>query len=146
MKRTAQFEQTLPDHAFRSIGLPDAEILLVKSELQSAIKQAIADHGWTQKQASEKLGWGQPDISKILNDRFMQHSVDRLLRAAFDLGLSVQFGVSRPVGKSEAGRVVRLSRKTAPSAARSKKPASATQVRRTARSRHPQVASSHAAE
>jgi predicted XRE-type DNA-binding protein len=105
MKANEQITRTIPEHAFRSIGLPDAELMLVKSELHSAIKAAILKNGWNQKQAGEHLGWGQPDVSKIMNDRFSQHSVERLIKAALDLDLTVSFGVGTAKSKREAGRI-----------------------------------------
>ncbi len=113
MKQNDHLKQTIPDHAFRSIGLADAELMLVKSELHSAIKKAILAQGWSQKVAGEKLGWGQPDVSKIMNDRFSQHSVERLLKAALDLGLLVSFGVAAPSRKIEAGRIALVERSLA---------------------------------
>lgn len=110
MKQSEQLQQTILDHAFRSIGLPDAELKLIKSELHTAIKAAITKQGWNQKQAGEKLGWGQPDVSKIMNDRFSQHSVERLIKAALDLGLTVSFGVAAPRAKSHSGRVALVAR------------------------------------
>lgn len=110
MTQKDHLKQTIPDHAFRSIGLADAELMLVKSELHSAIKKAILAQGWSQKVAGEKLGWGQPDISKIMNDRFSQHSVERLLKAALDLGLLVSFGIDVPSRKAEAGRIALVER------------------------------------
>jgi predicted XRE-type DNA-binding protein len=119
MKASEQIKRTIPDHAFRSIGLDDAELMLVKSELHSAIKAAILKHGWSQKAAGERLGWGQPDVSKIMNDRFSQHSIDRLLKAALELGLAVSFGVGTARSKGEAGRIglVELSRPGLPAKA-----------------------------
>ncbi len=110
MKQNDHLKQTIPDHAFRSIGMADAEVMLVKSELHTAIKKAILAQGWSQKIAGEKLGWGQPDVSKIMNDRFSQHSVERLLKAALDLGLLVSFGIAAPSRKAEAGRVALVAR------------------------------------
>lgn len=96
--------------------MEDAELMLVKSELHSAIKAAIQKNGWSQKVAGERLGWGQPDISKIMNDRFSQHSVERLLKAALDIGLTVSFGVGIARSKREAGRIglVELGRSAVP--------------------------------
>lgn len=79
--------------------------MLVKSELHSAIKAAIQKQGLSQKDAGALLGWGQPDVSKIMNDRFSQHSVERLMKAALDLGLTLSFGVGPARTKGEAGRV-----------------------------------------
>jgi predicted XRE-type DNA-binding protein len=118
MKQNDHLKQTIPDHAFRSIGLADAELMLVKSELHSAVKKAILAQGWSQKVAGEKLGWGQPDISKIMNDRFSQHSVERLLKAALDLGLLVSFGIAVPSRKAEAGRIALVERGPAVAPAR----------------------------
>ena len=97
---------SLPDHAFRSIGLPDAEILLLKAELNRALKSAISESGWSQNRTAQELGWAQPDISKLMNDRFVSISLDRLVQAALNLGMSVHFGVGKPVAKTHAARVV----------------------------------------
>lgn len=96
----------LPEHAFRSIGMPDAEVMLLKAELNRAIKDAIVAAGWTQVKAGENLGWAQPDVSQLMNDRFVRFSLDRLVQAALDLGLSIHFGVERPKTKTAASRVV----------------------------------------
>lgn len=147
MKASEQIKRTIPDHAFRSIGMDDAELMLVKSELHSAIKAAILKHGWSQKAAGERLGWGQPDVSKIMNDRFSQHSIDRLLKAALELGLAVSFGVGTARSKREAGRVgiVELGR----SAALAKAPAATRAAHRPAkpgRAHRPATATHAAAE
>jgi predicted XRE-type DNA-binding protein len=136
--------RNLPDHAFRNIGLPDAEILLVKSELNAAIKAGIAKAGWTQKQAGEALGWSQPDISKIMNDRFVQHSIDRLLKAALDLGLTVSFGIDLPAKKTEAGRVALIEAPAAPRAS-SARPAAKPAAKRRKGGPAARIASSLAA-
>lgn len=146
MKKSTELRQTLPDHAFRSIGMPDAELLLIKSELHSAIKAEIEKLGLSQKQAGEKLGWGQPDVSKVMNDRFVQHSVERLIKAALDLGLTVSFGVGAPESSKQAGRIAMVER--APKSA--VKPSSRS-VRRQTESRKQagrskQHLASHAAE
>lgn len=117
--------------------------MLVKSELHSAIKAAILKHGWSQKAAGERLGWGQPDVSKIMNDRFSQHSIDRLLKAALELGLAVSFGVGAARSKGEAGRIglVELSRPGVPArnaavARATRRPAKPSRAHRPAAAAH----------
>jgi predicted XRE-type DNA-binding protein len=99
-------KEKLPDHAFRSIGMPDAEVMLLKAELNRALKDAIVAAGWTQAKAGEAMGWAQPDVSQLMNDRFVRFSLDRLVQAALDLGLSISFGVGRPQSRAQASRVV----------------------------------------
>jgi predicted XRE-type DNA-binding protein len=147
MKSSEHIKRSIPDHAFRSIGLPDAELMLVKSELHSAIKAAILKNAWSQRHTGEQLGWGQPDVSKIMNDRFSQHSVERLIKAALDLGLTVSFGVGAARSKREAGRIglVELAR----SAAATRKTGAVRATRRPAkpgRSRAASAATHAAAE
>lgn len=143
MKSGSTLTRSVSDHAFRSIGLPDAELMLVKSELHSAIKAAIHKQGLSQKDAGALLGWGQPDVSKIMNDRFSQHSVERLMKAALDLGLTLSFGVGPARAKEEAGRVglVGLGSSAAPtrkaSATRStRKPARSGRARMSSAANH----------
>jgi predicted XRE-type DNA-binding protein len=95
------------DHSFRSIGFKDAEILLLKAELNAAIGAAIHRRKLRQADAAEITGLSQPDISRLVNGRFGRHSLDALLQAALNLGLSFRLGaIDFPSHHAERGRVL----------------------------------------
>lgn len=95
------------DHAFRSIGFKDAEVLLLKAELNAAIAIAIRRRKLRQADAAGITGLSQPDISRLVNGKFDRHSLDALLQAALNLGLSFRLGaIDFPVHAAERGRVL----------------------------------------
>lgn len=95
------------DHSFRSIGLKDAEVLLLKAELNAAIGAAIRRRKLRQADAAEITGLSQPDISRLVNGKFGRHSLDALLQAALNLGLSFRLGaIDFPGHEAEQGRVL----------------------------------------
>lgn len=95
------------DHSFRSIGFKDAEVLLLKAELNAAIGAAIRRRKLRQADAAEITGLSQPDISRLVNGKFSRHSLDALLQAALNLGLSFRLGaIDFPGHEAEQGRVL----------------------------------------
>ena len=95
------------DHAFRSIGLKNAEVLVLKAELNAAIGTAIRRRKLRQADAAGITGLSQPDISRLMNGKFGRHSLDALLQAALNLGLSFRLGaIDFPAHGAEQGRVL----------------------------------------
>ena len=90
------------DNVFRSLGLWDADDLLVRAELMTIITNIIKMRGLTQKAAGKLLGMDQPRVSAMMNGQIAKFSTDRLLRALGDLGLDVELRViptGRPKGR-----------------------------------------------
>lgn len=95
------------DHAFRSIGLEDAEVLLLKAELVAAIGAAIRRRKLRQAAAATITGLSQPDISRLVNGKFDRHSLDALLQVTLNLGLSFRLGaIDFPAHPAEQGRIL----------------------------------------
>src|SRR5580704_10632664 len=68
-------------NSFADLGFaPDkARELQVKAELTRQIYNRVKALGLTQVQAGQRLGIGQPDVSKLMNARFTGYSTDRLI-------------------------------------------------------------------
>jgi predicted XRE-type DNA-binding protein len=84
-------------NVFADLGFSPAEAaeLQVKAELTRQIYNRINAMGLTQAQAGERLGIGQPDVSKLMNGKFVGYSNDRLIALLNLLGVDVDI-VVRP--------------------------------------------------
>lgn len=101
---------------FADLGFDEEESagLNLKSCLFMSLQEVIKASKMTQAEAAEALGADQPKVSKILNGKFNEFSLDRVLtylqRLGFDIEMSVRPGSgaivfrgvtpSRPVAES----------------------------------------------
>lgn len=90
-------------NVFADLGLPDAEELLVKSQLALQIARILKDRGLTQSKAAAQIGLPQPKLSNLLRGRFRGISEDKMMRCLAALGQDVTITV-KPARK-ERGRV-----------------------------------------
>ena len=90
-------------NVFADLGFDDAEELQVKAGLTHQISNRIKALGLTQVQAGERLGIGQPDVSKLMNGRYTGYSTDRLIALLNALDVDVEI-VVRPRSESESPR------------------------------------------
>jgi predicted XRE-type DNA-binding protein len=88
-------------NVFADLGFDDAEELQVKAGLTHQISNRIKALGLTQAQAGERLGLGQPDVSKLMNGRYTGYSTDRLIALLNALDVDVEI-VVRPRKESES--------------------------------------------
>jgi predicted XRE-type DNA-binding protein len=90
-------------NVFADLGLPDAEELLVKSQLALGIARILRQRGLTQSEAAALTGLPQPKLSNLLRGRFRGISEDRMMRCLAALGQDVTITVAP--AKKERGRV-----------------------------------------
>ncbi len=76
-------------NVFADLGLPDADVRLLKAELVTRIDRIIRQRGLKQVEAAKLLGLSQPDVSRLLRGDFREYSVERLLRLLTSLGRDV---------------------------------------------------------
>lgn len=69
----------------------------IKAELVDEIGRRIAADRMTQAVAAERMGIGQPDLSKIMNGKFRGYSVDRIAGMLGRLGYGVDIVLRSPV-------------------------------------------------
>ena len=76
-------------NVFADLGLPDADVHLLKAELVTRIDRIIRQRGLKQVEAAELLGLSQPDVSRLLRGSFREYSMERLFRLLTALGRDV---------------------------------------------------------
>lgn len=91
-------------NVFADLGFDKPEEMRIRAWLTHQIYQIIKNRGLTQKEAGQLLGLKQPDVSDLMNGKFMDFSVDRLLNLLVRLNQEVEI-IIRPVpdgaGKAE---------------------------------------------
>ena len=91
-------------NVFADLGLPDADVHLLKAELVTRIDRIIRERGLKQIEAAKLLGLSQPDVSRLLRGDFREYSMERLLRLLTSLGRDVDI-VIRESGSVPIGRI-----------------------------------------
>ena len=91
---------------FHALDLPDADDLVVKSELVAFIERIIRERDLTQVEAAALLRMDQPKVSAMLRGRLDRFSIERLIRALRDLGQDVRLTVGPAARRRSRGRLV----------------------------------------
>jgi predicted XRE-type DNA-binding protein len=93
-------------NAFTGLGVQDPEEHALKAELLRHIAATIEAQQLTQRAAGERLGIGQPEVSRMLGRNFRTFSVERLMHFLVILGQDIEIRVipAQP-GRSEATRI-----------------------------------------
>ena len=79
-------------NVFEDVGFPrpEAERLLIRSELMSEVERLIKKRRLTQKQAAKALGVTQPRISDLVRGHIDLFSIDTLVDMLGKLGIGVK--------------------------------------------------------
>ncbi len=91
----------IPGQVFASVwdALEDspaeAANMRLRSELMSAVKQAVAGWGLTQAEAARRLEVTQPRLNDLLRGRIGNFSLDALIVLAIRAGLSVRVQIEQ---------------------------------------------------
>jgi predicted XRE-type DNA-binding protein len=98
-------DDELPEHyvssgnIFADLGLPDADELLARAKLMSAVTRLIKERRLTQAEAAKILGTNQPTVSDLMRGKFNKFSLERLIGFMTALGHDVEISVRpRPAG------------------------------------------------
>jgi predicted XRE-type DNA-binding protein len=93
-------------NVFADLGLPDADELLAKAQMASAISDIIEDRHLTQTEAAELLGTTQPKVSNLVRGRLEGFSLERLARFLNSLDRDVEIRVKRRPRSRERSRIL----------------------------------------
>lgn len=106
MKKQREKIETGSGNIFTDLGLPDAEEMLLKSNIVIELRRLITQRKLTQTAAAKLLGVSQADLSKILRGRFRGYSEAKLMRmlTVFDQDVEITTRPHRRVG--ETGRII----------------------------------------
>jgi predicted XRE-type DNA-binding protein len=80
-------------NVFKDIGVPNADVHLVKAQLVFKIDTILKKRRLKQVEAAALFGVRQPDISMMLRGEFRQFSVERLMRFLVTLDQDVEIVV-----------------------------------------------------
>jgi predicted XRE-type DNA-binding protein len=89
-------------NVFADIGLPDAEVNLLKADLIINIAELIKEKGLTQARAAKIMGLAQPDVSKLMRGHFAGFSYERIFGFLTALGENVTIRVREAKTKKQA--------------------------------------------
>ena len=92
-------------NVFADLGLPNAELHLLKADLVSSIDEIVRRRRLTQVEAARLLGLSQPDVSRLLRGNFREYSVERLLRLLMALGRDVDIVIRKPASPQNQGKL-----------------------------------------
>jgi predicted XRE-type DNA-binding protein len=92
------------DNVYVDLGFPDAERMLVKSHLATAIAATIATRRLTQVAAAEIVGIPQPKLSGMLRGEFRGVSEAKMLSCLNRLGHDVEIVVRAREARRKVGR------------------------------------------
>ena len=90
-------------NVFRDLGFSEEEAagLKLKSYLFMALQEAIRHSSMTQKEVAETIGADQPKVSKILNGKFNEFSIERITEYTQKLGYDIHIRTA-PAPKSRS--------------------------------------------
>lgn len=93
-------------NVFADLGLENADELLAKAELALTIKQTIRQRGMTQKRAAEMVGESEANVSRIVNMRLDDFSIERLQKHLIALGKILELTIRDAEDTGKPGRMV----------------------------------------
>jgi len=96
----------------------DATIGALRSDVALQIARSITRSGGTQSDAARRLGIPQPTLSKIVNGRVSDISLELLIRVAVKAGLPIALHTGR--APEEAGAYISTTHRPAPRSPRSR--------------------------
>ena len=96
-------------NVFRDIGFPpaEAEHLLIRSDLMTAIGSLIQERGLTQARAARLFGVTQPRVSDLVRGRIDLFSIDSLVEMLARAGVGVSVRLERRRGRGRASSATR---------------------------------------
>ena len=93
-------------NVFADLGMPDADLLLAKSELAARISAILSARELTQAEAARVLGIDQPGVSELVRGNLRRFSSDRLFRFLNSLGQDIDIVIlKRAPSRMRAGRL-----------------------------------------
>jgi predicted XRE-type DNA-binding protein len=103
-KQTAKTIDIEPSsgNVFADLGLPNAELLKIKSGLVIEIARAVRRLGLTQANAARRMGIPQPKVSGLMHGDFANFSESKLMQCLNRLGYDIEIKLTpadEPVGR-----------------------------------------------
>jgi len=72
----------------------EAAILRMRADLMASLRATIAEEGWTQAEAAQRLGVAQSRVSDLVRGKWDRFSLDMLVTLATRAGRRVELAVA----------------------------------------------------
>lgn len=91
-----KYDHITKDSLFEDLGFNKAESINLKarSDLMIALRKYISENRLTQKQAGEKLGVDQPQISRLIAGKIGSFTIDKLMVMLTRAGVKVSIKIA----------------------------------------------------
>ncbi len=95
-------------NVFQDLGFSEEEAtgLKLKSYLFMALQEVIRNSSMTQKEIADTIGADQPKVSKILNGKFNEFSIERITEYMQKLGYDIHIRTAPAPKDRRVGTVV----------------------------------------
>lgn len=81
------------DNLYADFGYEEPENMMIRAQLAMAIDVVIQEEGWSRKEAAERLRVTEARLSKILNGKLREISVDKLINMLAATGRHLEIRV-----------------------------------------------------
>lgn len=99
-------------NVFADLELPKPDEHFLKASLLLAIADIMRKSGLTQTEIAQRTGLKQPEVSRIMSERWSGFSTDRLARIVFSLGYIPTIEL-KPMNTRAKAKMVRKAHRTA---------------------------------
>jgi|GEM_PF-1187472 len=96
----------MPENAFAYFGLPDADLLKARSDLQIRLLKLIKERKLTQRQVGAILDVSQPHVSAIMTGRLKKASMETLMGYLNKFGVGVEISMHEPKSPKTSARTL----------------------------------------
>jgi predicted XRE-type DNA-binding protein len=93
------------DNVFADLGFEDAGEMLTRADLTLRIYHIIKERNLTVKKAAVMLGLPQAEVAALMNGKFNDYSIDRLLHLLTRLDQNVTIQVKPAAVKQSRGKI-----------------------------------------
>lgn len=80
---------------YADFGYEEPKNMLIRARLAMAIDVVIQEEGWSRKEAAERLKITEARLSKILNGKLREISIDKLINMLAATGRHIEIRVDR---------------------------------------------------
>jgi predicted XRE-type DNA-binding protein len=105
MRKTKSIIHESSGNVFADIGLPNADVHLLKAQIISELYRLCTAKKLSQTKTSVLLGISQPEVSRMFNGHFSEYSVERLMKFLTVFARDIEIVVRPTKPHSKAGKI-----------------------------------------
>lgn len=105
MRKTKSIIHESSGNVFADIGLPNADVHLLKAQIVSELYRLCTAKKLSQTKTGVLLGISQPEVSRMFNGHFSEYSVERLMKFLTSFARDIEIVVRPTKQHSKAGKI-----------------------------------------